>query len=267
MQSKFALIAVDCLQPGHYQPRQNFDLEKLQELAHSIKQQGVIEPLVVRSIDDQMYEIVAGERRWRAAQLIGLDELPCMIRDYSDAGTAAVTLIENIQRENLNPIEEAQALQCLSTEFGYTHDQIADILGKSRAGITNLLRLQQLDKKVQQLLADHILTSGHGKILAGLPHQQQLSFAYACQHKKWSVRKLEQEIRKARTIKSEQATVSYRVNADIRRLERLLSENLGVAVSIESDPGEKESGCIKIRYYDNDTLSGVLQKFNLHEEI
>ena len=156
-------IPVELLKRGQYQPRKHFDEEALQELADSIKEQGIIEPIVVRPLPNKTYEIIAGERRWRAAQLAGLDTVPCLIRECSDRAAAALTVIENVQRKDLNPIEEAESYQRLIQEFGYSHDEVAKALGKSRTGITNNLRLLKLDSNIKEIIRLGTLSEGHGK--------------------------------------------------------------------------------------------------------
>ena len=188
-------IAIDCLSRGKFQPRRVFAQAALQELADSIKSSGLIQPIVVRPIDEQHYEIVAGERRWRAAQLAGLDYVTCLVKSFNDEQTAAVSTIENVQREDLNPIEEAKAYQRLIDDFSYLHEEVAAMVGKSRARITNSLRLLRLDEAVQQLLIDGDLSEGHGKAIAGLSLPLQRELAMAAVKQGWSVRKLEQHVK------------------------------------------------------------------------
>ena len=190
-------IGIDLLVRGKYQPRQHFDPIKLQELADSIKSTGgLLQPIVVRPIGANKYEIVAGERRWRAAQLAGLTDISCLVYPYSDEQTLQASIIENISRADLNPIEEAQAYQRLIDEFLYLHEEVAASVGKSRTAITNSLRLLKLDARVQKLLIMGDLSEGHGKILAGLPPHQQYELAERCVQKGWNVRKIEAEVKK-----------------------------------------------------------------------
>lgn len=246
------------LEKGLYQPRKVFDQEALEELAASIKVNGLIQPLVVRPKDQGRYEIIAGERRWRAAQLAGLSEVACLINNYSDAQAAAITTIENINRTDLNPIEEASAYQRLTDEFGYIHEEIAAIVGKSRVKITNTLRLLKLTTVVQELLITGELSEGHGKALVSLPETHQTELAMQATQKGWSVRKLEQEI-KNRLAQTD--VVPYE-DANIRALEQKISEQVGAPVKLETDAPTK-GGWLKIRYFNDDTLSGLLDKMGV----
>lgn len=263
MKESLRQLPVEYLQRGKYQPRHDFNPDALQELAESIQAQGIIEPIIVRPIAENQYEIVAGERRWRAAQLASMDQVPCIVRDYDDRQAAKITLIENIQREDLNPIEEARALQCLLEEFNYTHDEIAQSLGKSRAKITNTLRLLHLDTRVQQLLIDKKLSEGHGKALAGLPMLAQYELAKRCIQSEWSVRQIEQEVKQHKDQAADSSTTS--ADADISRLERLASLRFGAEVKFENNTSQK-SGWIKVKYYDYDTLSGILEKMGVEHD-
>ena len=251
-------VPLQFLTRGRYQPRRVFNEISLQELADSIHSQGVIEPIIVREISSDRYEIIAGERRWRASQLAGLTSMPCVIRNYSDAEAAEVTLIENIQREDLNPIEEAQALLKLIDEFHYTHDDIAKAVGQSRTKITNTLRLLQLDSRVQQLLIEKKLSEGHGKILAGLVSESQLFFAKKTLDEAWSVRQLEQKIQQVKTNTSLDETV----DVNIRRLEKMTSDHFGATVIVENNANQK-SGWIKLKYQNYDVLAGILEKMGI----
>ena len=254
-------LPVDCLSRGRYQPRRVFNEVALNELADSIRSQGVIEPIIVREIVDGRYEIIAGERRWRASQLAGLTVVPCVVRHYSDAQAAEVTLIENIQREELNPIEEAMALSRLIQEFHYTHDSIAKALGQSRAKITNALRLLQLDATVQAFLMDKTLTEGHGKILAGLSSVSQVSFAKKTIELGWSVRQLEQAIQQEKM----QPTVTLEnKDPNIRRLEKKTSDYFGAEVVVENN--SNRAGWVKIKYQNYDILAGILEKMGVESE-
>lgn len=254
-------IATELLIRGKYQPRRDFDAESLAELAESIKSSGLIQPIVVRKLNHDKYEIVAGERRWRAAQLAGLTNIPCIVNNYSDEETAAVTLIENMQRKDLNPIEEAQSLQRLIDEFGYVHEEVAAVVGKSRSKVTNCLRLLNLNDQVKRLLIDRRLSEAHGKILAGMPTKIQTEFAELCINKEWSVRKLEEEIKRWQTQSNQQSIE----DPNIVYLERIIAEQIGSPVKLESD-GKQKSGWLKIRYFDHDTLSGVLAKLGIEKE-
>lgn len=257
--SSLKQIPVDQLQRGQYQPRREFDPDTLAELAESIKSAGLIQPLVVRPLRKNLYEIIAGERRWRAAQLAQLDTVPCLVREFTDEQAAAVSTIENIQRQDLNPIEEAHAYLRLAEEFHYLHDEVAAIVGKSRTKVTNSIRLLKLDSRVQQFLIDNQLSAGHGKVIAGLPSDQQYRFAKLCIENAWSVRQIELEAKKPQfTIEDD----TPHTDPNIARLERLVSDQFGAPVKLDADASRK-GGWLKIRYYDNDTLSGLLDKIGI----
>lgn len=260
-ESQVYMLSIELLRSGAYQPRQDFDFDSLQELASSIKANGIIQPIVVRPISEGFYEIVAGERRWRAAQIAGLTAAPCLIRHYDNEQAAAVTLIENIQRRDLNPIEEAESIQRLIDEFDYAHEAVAGILGKSRAQITNMVRLLRLEEPVRKYLIDRTLSEGHGKILVGLPRQEQLYWAEQCVEKGWSVRQLESVLKKQKDPSNAAAKPQphYLIN-----LENILKDQLGTEVKIEK--GSKTSGWLKIYFYDNDILNGLLEKMGVELE-
>lgn len=260
IQSVLKNLPVSCLTRGRYQPRRQFDELALQELSESIQSQGVIEPIIVREIAKDRYEIIAGERRWRASQLAGLTEVPCVIRNYTDAQAAEVTLIENIQREDLNPIEEAQALTRLIDDFHYTHEEVAKAVGQSRTKITNTLRLLQLDARVQQLLIDRSLSEGHGKMLAGVPSHHQFQYARQAVDEGWSVRQLEQVILQGKNG----SAADKAVDANIRRLEKITSDHFGAEVVVENNANR--SGWIKLKYQNYDVLSGILEKMGIEAE-
>lgn len=250
----FQLIPLEHLQRGRYQPRTLFREEGLRELSESILTQGLIEPLVVRQQAPCTYEIIAGERRWRAAMMAGLTEIPCLIGDYTDAQAATVSLIENIQREALSLLEEAAGYQRLLTEFQFTQQEVAALVGKSRSHIANLLRLLTLSPAVQAHLHQGALTLGHARMLVGLSTEDQGRLANRVIHQQWSVRKLENEIR---AIKQPLELPS----ADRERLEIHLAEQMGTPVHIMGD--EQQGGWLKIKFYDNDTLSGLLDRMGL----
>ncbi|MCX7126033.1 MAG: ParB/RepB/Spo0J family partition protein [Gammaproteobacteria bacterium] len=256
-------LPVECLSRGRYQPRRVFNETALQELAESICSQGVIEPLIVRESSPDRYEIIAGERRWRASQLAGLKTVPCVIRLYTDAQAAEVTLIENIQREDLNPIEEALALSRLMEEFHYTHDAIAKALGQSRTKITNILRLLHLDARVQQLLMDKELTEGHGKILAGLLPELQYTFANKAITDGCSVRELEKMIQQSK-MQPMQSECYENKDPNIRRLEKRTSDHFGAEVVLENNANR--SGWIKLKYQNYDVLAGILEKMGIESD-
>jgi len=253
-------LPVEYLSRGKFQPRRDFNEAALQELSESIRAQGVIEPIIVRAISTNQYEIIAGERRWRASQLAGLDKVPCIIRHYSDEEAAEVTLIENIQRENLNPIEEALALSRLLDDFYYTHEEIATAVGKSRSKITNSLRLLHLDTRVQQMLIEKILSEGHGKVLVSFSADQQYTLAKKTVEQGWSVRQLEQ------MTKQEKNDISAEPkDANIRRLEKVASEHFNAEVVLENNI-HKRSGWIKLKYQNYDVLAGILEKMGIDGE-
>jgi len=260
--SELIQLPVEQLSRGKYQPRRDFDSESLGELAESIKSSGLIQPIVVRKLSTGNFEIVAGERRWRAAQMAGLDQVPCIVNNYTDEETAAITLIENLQRKDLNPIEEAQSLQRLMDEFGYVHEEVAAVVGKSRTKVSNTLRLLRLDEKVQQWLVGRQLSEGHGKILAGVAENIQFEIAEQCVAKGWSVRKLEEE---AKRWQAQAHTHNTGEDPNITHLERAVSQQFGAPVKLDPD-GNQKSGWIKIRYFDHDTLAGVLEKLGVVEE-
>ena len=247
-------LPIDILQRGKYQPRRDIQPETLQELADSIRAQGILQPLVVRSIAPGKYEIIVGERRWRAAQLVGLGEIPVIIRNVPDEAAIAMALIENIQRENLNPVEEAIALKRLLEEFQLTHQQIADAVGKSRTTITNILRLTQLHADVQQMLERGDLETGHAKVLLALDGAVQLQAARLSVAKELSVRETEQLVKRLQNpVLSQTSKVQ---DPDIRSLQQKLSEQLGSAVRIQH--GNKGNGKLIIQYNNLDELDGIL---------
>ncbi|CZG68109.1 TPA: ParB/RepB/Spo0J family partition protein [Legionella pneumophila] len=260
MQTRFTYLPVTSLQAGQYQPRQDFNVTELQELAQSISSQGLIEPLVVRPIAKERYEIIAGERRWRAAKLAGLNEVPCLIGDYSDQQACALTLIENIQRQDLNLIEEATGYKRLIEEFHYHQDEIAALVGKSRSHVANILRLLTLTDKVKQLVRDKALSFGHARVLVGLNPEQQEMFAHQIIGEEWSVRHLEQEIKFYKN-KDMNSPKNPRKDRDIERLQTILAEQVGAPVQIVND-GE-DGGWLKVKFFDNDTLAGLLERLGL----
>lgn len=256
-------IAIDLLIRGKYQPRQHFDPEKLRELADSIKStDGLLQPIVVRPLANGKYEIVAGERRWRAAQLAGLSEVSCLLFSYTDEQALQAAIVENISRSDLNPIEEAQAYQRMIDEFSYLHEEVAASVGKSRAAITNLLRLLKLDPRVQKLLVSGELSEGHGKILASLEPHDQVTLAERCVQKGWSVRKIESEAKKLQQVTStEDNTFS---NANLAHLETALSEHLGNRVQIEYE--ERGGGFMRVRFNNVDELEGHFNRIGFKKE-
>jgi len=258
-------LPVDLLRRGKYQPRVDMREESLAELAESIKAQGVVQPIVVRPLAngtgaETEYEIVAGERRWRAAQLAGLATIPAVVRDIPDEGAVAIALIENIQRENLNPIEEAGSLHRLVEEFGLTHEEVAEAVGRSRSAVTNLLRLLELPRTVRELLEHRQLDMGHARALLGLASPElQAEVGERAEKQGWSVRETESAVRRlaepAGGGKKRKRGPSGATDPNVRRLESDLAETLGAAVSIEHGP---KGGRVVIRYHGLDELEGIL---------
>lgn len=248
-------LPVDIIQRGKYQPRRDIDPVTLDELAHSIRSQGVMQPIVVRSIGSGRYEIIAGERRWRASQQAGLDKIPAIVREVSDEAAIAMALIENIQREDLNPIEEAVALQRLQQEFQLTQQQVADAVGKSRVTVSNLLRLIALPDEIKTLLSHGDLEMGHARALLGLPAEQQIEGARHVVARGLTVRQTEALVRQWLS-KTEHEKSAPKSDPDIVRLEQRLAERLGSPVQIKH--GEKGKGQLVIRYNSLDELQGVL---------
>lgn len=246
-------IATDLFVRGQYQPRKHFDPAQLQELAESIKTTGgLLQPIIARPIGEK-FEIIAGERRWRAAQLAGLTEVSCLVSHYSDEQALQASIIENISRADLNPIEEAQAYQRLIDEFHYVHEEVAAAVGKSRTAITNALRLLKLDSRVQELLILAQISEGHGKILAGLSASQQYPLALRCAEKAWSVRKIEAEAKKLQSIANAEDNNPFS-DPNVKHLEIALSEHVGNQVKIDYE--DRGGGFVKIRFNNIDELEG-----------
>lgn len=248
-------LAITLLQPGKYQPRTSMDQESLTELAESIKAQGVMQPILVRPITDGRFEIIAGERRWRAAQIAGLSEVPVLIREVPDESALAMSLIENIQREDLNPLEEALGIQRLIKEFGMTHQTAGQALGNSRSTISNLLRLLNLSAPVQNLMMQGKIDMGHGRALLSLSPTQQIEYANLIVHKQLSVRETERLI--SRTEHSTKKT-ERKQDHDLLRLQEEVSEKIGAQVAIK--PGKYGEGHIVIYYKSLDQLDGILAR-------
>jgi ParB family chromosome partitioning protein len=248
-------IPIDLLQRGKYQPRQDMHSEALDELAQSIRKQGVMQPIVVRPVSENKYEIIAGERRWRATQIAGLDTIPAVVKDVPDDAAIAMSLIENIQRENLNPIEEAGALHRLQKEFELTQQQVADAVGKSRTTITNLLRLMSLSEAVKRMLEHGDLEMGHARALLSLTGDKQVIAARQVVAKSLSVRQTESLVRKLLSEK-ENPAIRARVNPDIKALEDRIAETLGTKVLVQANA--KGKGKLTIHYNNLDELDGIL---------
>jgi ParB family transcriptional regulator, chromosome partitioning protein len=250
-------LDVGLLQPGKYQPRTRMDPGSLEELAESIKSQGIMQPIIVRSVGGGRFEIIAGERRWRAAQLAGLSEVPTLVRDIPDDAALAMSLIENIQREDLNPLEEAAGVQRLIDEFGMTHEQAANAIGRSRSATTNLLRLLQLAEPVQEQLVTGDLDMGHARALLSLPKADQIAFANRVVAQGLTVRDTEKMV--ARGGLAEQGTKARaEPSRDLARLEEELSDIVGAPVSISANA--RGAGKLVIRFNDLDQLDGLIAR-------
>ena len=255
------ILPVERLRPGKYQPRTHMDETSLAELAASVKAQGVMQPILVRVVEPtpgaERYEIVAGERRWRAAQLAGLAEVPVLVRAIADEQALAMALIENIQRENLNPLEEAQGIKRLIDEFGLTHEQAADAVGRSRPATSNLLRLLQLGAAVQELLMAGKLDMGHARALLPLKNAQQVTAAQTIVQKGLSVREAERLVQ--HLLNPPKSPAARPVDRDLARLQEELSDSLGASVAIRAN--KKGAGKVTIEFGDLDQLEGLLARF------
>ncbi|MDX1454573.1 MAG: ParB/RepB/Spo0J family partition protein [Gammaproteobacteria bacterium] len=250
-------VAVDLLQSGKYQPRHDFQQEALQELADSIKAQGVVQPIVIRPIDGGRYEIVAGERRWRAAQLAGLHSIPAVVRNVPDSAAIAMALIENIQRENLNPLEEAMALNRLISEFDMTHQTAAEAVGRSRAAVSNLLRLLELEEGVKQMVEARQLEMGHARALLGIKGAGQVTAGRQVVDRGMSVRETEKLVRKLLSGSDTPKKAAKKTDdPNIRHLESELTEKLGAAVKLQQSG--KGKGKLVISYNSLDELDGII---------
>lgn len=255
--SELRTLPVDLLQRSPYQPRMDFEQGALEELANSIKVQGIVQPILVRPLSDGRHEIIAGERRWRAAQMVGLHEVPVVVRKVDDMEAMCLALIENVQRKDLSPLEEARGLSRLLTEFDMTHDGVAEAVGKSRSTITNLLRLLELTPSVRQMLERGELEMGHARALLSLPDLQQAEVARMVVSRKLSVRATEALVRKLRNKSgSRQATLV--IDPNIRSLQDDLSGKLGTSVVINHKKNGK--GTLEIHYSSVDELDGILSR-------
>ena len=250
-------LRVTQIAPGKYQPRQHMNEAKLDELAASIKAQGLIQPVVVRALGRDKFELIAGERRWRAAQKAGLTEVPAVVRDVPPQAVLAMALIENIQREELSALEEAQALHRLIEEFDLTQQQAADAVGRSRVAVTNLLRLLELPEAIRRLLENGQIEMGHARALGTLPAPRAIALAEKAAAEHWSVRELEEAVRLAQLAPSAKKRTPN-ADPDILALERELSEKLGARVQIAH--GRNGRGKLTIRYHSSDELEGVLAR-------
>ena len=250
-------LAVGLLRPGRFQPRTRMDPQSIAELADSIRAQGLIQPILVRPVEGGKYEIIAGERRWRAAQLAGLTDVPVVMRDVPDQAALAMALIENIQREDLNPLEEANGIQRLINEFEMTHDAAAQAVGRSRSAVTNLLRLLNLSKAVQDLLMQGKLEMGHARALLAVSPARQAELAHQIISRSLSVREAEQLVGRTETG-ARKAPRKLKKDRDLQALEEELSERLGAAVSISTSRGGK--GKLVINYSSLDQLDEMLAR-------
>ncbi|MDX1381487.1 MAG: ParB/RepB/Spo0J family partition protein [Xanthomonadales bacterium] len=254
-------LPLENIRPGPFQPRSVFDAEKLEELAASIRAQGVVQPVVVRPVDDG-YELIAGERRWRAAQMAGLDTIPAIIRDVPDEVTIALALIENIQRENLNPLEEAGALRRLIDEYDMTHQEAAEAVGRSRASVSNLLRLLELVDEVKDMVDARLIEMGHARALLSLPEDLQPKAAREVVRRQLSVRDTERLVRQL--TKPPPKKQGARMDPDILRLQDRLSETLCARVRIQHGP--KGKGKLVIAYNSADELDGIIAHLGAEED-
>ncbi len=251
------MLNVSQMQSGQYQPRSHMDEAALQTLAESIKNQGIMQPILVREIAPEQYEIIAGERRWRASQIAGLQEVPVLIREIDDESALQMALIENIQRENLNPVEEALGIKRLIDEFAMTHEKAANAVGRSRVAVSNLLRLLTLASSVQTMLMENKLDMGHARALVGLDAAQQVMLANKIVQQDLSVREVESMVKKV-GLDTKPKTPKNTVNHDVMALQNLLSEKLGTGVSIAAKANG--SGTLKINYSNLDELDEIIKK-------
>lgn len=261
------MLKVTQLRPGKYQPRSYMDDAALQTLAASIKTQGIMQPILVRHIDEEHYEIIAGERRWRASQIAGLAEVPVLVREIADESALAMALIENIQRENLNPLEEAQGIKRLIDEFSMTHEKAAEAVGRSRVAVSNLLRLLTLSAPVQEMLMHGKLDMGHARALIGLTGAQQVMLAEQIIQNNLSVRDAEnlvkkhhEQIAQATQNPAQKLMQKTSVNHDVLRLQEALSDKLGASVSIKASANG--AGSMKISYASLDQLDEIIAKIS-----
>lgn len=257
---KLQQLPVEFLQRGQFQPRRQMDQDALDELANSIARQGVLQPIVARKLASGDYEIIAGERRWRAAQQAGLGRVPVVVRELSDEDAMVIGLIENLQREDLNPIEEARGMQRLIEEFTMTHQQVADSVSRSRAAVSNLLRLLSLQSDVSTLLEQGQLDMGHARALLSLEESLQYKAAQQIVKRGMSVRQAEQLVRRLQEDRNSLAGKAKVKDPDVRHLEESLSEKLGTHVEIKL--GSRGKGKLIIDFHGNDVLQGILEKIH-----
>jgi len=257
-EGELRILPIQQIQPGKYQPRRHWNDEALDELAASIKAQGLIQPVVVRALGKDSYELIAGERRWRAAQRAQLSELPALVKIVPEASVPAMALIENIQREDLSPLEEADALKRLIDDFALTHQQAADAVGRSRASVSNLLRLTELPASIKKLLDEGKLELGHARCLLTLPEHDAESLALEAARNGWSVRELEEAARRAQSAPKGKAKAAPARDPNIGDLERELGERFATRVELAQGRGGR--GKLVIHYHSNDELEGILGK-------
>jgi ParB family transcriptional regulator, chromosome partitioning protein len=257
-EGELRMLPIQQIQPGKYQPRRHWNDEALDELAASIKAQGLIQPVVVREIGKHSYELIAGERRWRAAQRAQLAEMPALVKNVPEAAVPAMALIENIQRQDLTPLEEADALKRLIDDFDLTHQQAADAVGRSRAAVSNLLRLTELPASIKKLLDEGKLEMGHARCLLTLPERDAEGLALEAARNGWSVRELEEAARRAQQAPKGKAKSAPSRDANIADLERQLSERFATRVELAQGRGGR--GKLVIHYHSNDELDGILGK-------
>lgn len=258
---RLTTLSIDLIRPGKYQPRSHMNEAALEELAVSIQAQGIIQPVVVREIGLGDYELIAGERRWRAARKAGLQEVPAVIKTVADEAALAMALIENIQRQELDPIEEAQGIKRLINEFGLTHETAADAVGRSRSAVSNLLRLLALPEPVQQQLHQGQLEMGHARALLALNVVDQLAMANEAVEKGWSVREVERRVQQLSDKKTTMPGQEKRPDPDIARLEQEISERIGAKVSIRH--GSRGQGRLQVEYANLDDLERLLEKLQV----
>ncbi len=254
-------VGIDELQPGRYQPRLQLREESLAELAESIREQGVLQPLIVRALppeNEKRYEIVAGERRWRAARLAGFTVVPVLVRELTDQRAAAVALIENLQREDLNPIDQARSMARIIDEFDLTHDEVAKALGRSRASITNFLRLLELADGVKDAMMDGTIDMGHARALLPLQQEQQVELARKVARFGWSVRKVERTVKTLLAAPAQRSTVNPAIDMQTRWLEKQLARELGEKISIR--PGAGGEYVLQLKFADLAKLDSSLQR-------
>ena len=259
--SELKKLPVEKIRKGEYQPRLSIDPDALQELAESIKAQGLVQPVIVRRIEGGEYELIAGERRWRAAQIAGLHTIPAIVRDIPDQAAAAMSLIENIQREDLNPLEEAIAMSRLIADFGLTHQQTAESVGRSRAAVSNLLRLLDLEEVTKELLDKGKLDMGHARALLALSGTLQIETAHIVANKELSVRETEKLVKKiANPELNPDKKLPVKKALEVQKLEDSLSEKLGAHVNIQYN--NKGKGKLIVEYNNLDELDGILEHIN-----